>query len=525
MNNRLRILSVLGALLVALATVLVAPKTSLADPIIVFEGEVKASELGPCSLNTPARLTGDATLVLDSDISFNTIDCRGYSLTITGTKALTLKANAAGDEEKGIFDFTSLTISGGSISAQDFVYAILSERPGATFTMTDGSLSIQGGDRSATEYLGVWTASDDACAITVTGGTIQTQDISSALVSTGTIDISGGQLELYTSDNADPDAYGQAIHSDGALTIYDCDIEAYGTIDSDVKLEVGDNVTLMVTSGAYGMALFTDAGGSMTVQSHIVQPAGGAVGAADFAGGPYPTVVDADGDPATLVQLAPMVSLDDATIGTVADQAYTGESICPTPTVAIGDKVLVAGVDYFIKYVDNVEPGIATIHFQGNEAAGVKGTRTVSFRIIKKVAGIPMFRLYNPYTGEHHYTASAVERDAISAIGWSYEGVGWIAPAEGGEPVYRLYNAYADDHHYTLSAEERDAMVSVGWTYEGVGWLSSPEGVEGNVPVWREYNPYARTGAHNFTTSMTEHVVLCELGWRGEGVGWYGIEG
>ncbi len=71
-----------------------------------------------------------------------------------------------------------------------------------------------------------------------------------------------------------------------------------------------------------------------------------------------------------------------------------------------------------------------------------------------------------------------------------------------------------------MSAEERDALVGVGWSDEGVGWLSDPLR---SVPVWREYNPFATSGAHNFTTSEGEHLQLCALGWRGEGVAWYGV--
>ena len=130
-----------------------------------------------------------------------------------------------------------------------------------------------------------------------------------------------------------------------------------------------------------------------------------------------------------------------------------------------------------------------------------------------------MFRLYNPYSGEHFYTASAYERDALVGLGWHGEGVGWSAPAEGA-PVYRLYNPYAGDHHYTVSAFERDHLVELGWTDEGVGWHSAGEN---GVPVYRQYNPYARTGAHNYTTSEHEAMAIVELGWLYEGIGWYGL--
>ena len=131
-----------------------------------------------------------------------------------------------------------------------------------------------------------------------------------------------------------------------------------------------------------------------------------------------------------------------------------------------------------------------------------------------------MYRLYNPYSGEHFYTASAEERDHLDGIGWNYEGVGWVAPASSKTPVYRLYNRYAGDHHYTTSATERDKLVSLGWTYEGVGWYS--DDAEG-VALLRQYNPYARTGTHNYTASEEERDHLVSVGWRDEGVGWYGV--
>ena len=133
-----------------------------------------------------------------------------------------------------------------------------------------------------------------------------------------------------------------------------------------------------------------------------------------------------------------------------------------------------------------------------------------------------MYRLYNPYSGEHFYTASPAEKDALSRIGWRWEGVGWTAPARSNTPVYRLYNPYAPggDHHYTTSPAERDALSRAGWRAEGIGWYSDDAHT---VPLYREYNPYARTGTHNYTASKFEHDNLLVVGWRGEGIGWYGV--
>ena len=131
----------------------------------------------------------------------------------------------------------------------------------------------------------------------------------------------------------------------------------------------------------------------------------------------------------------------------------------------------------------------------------------------------PMYRLYNPWSGEHFYTADAAECDGLVYEGWDYEGVGWVAPVAG-DPVYRLYNPFAGDHHYTLDAEERDSLVGGGWSDEGVGWYSDP-GMA--VPLYREYNPYMDACNHNYTTNKDEHDGLVALGWYDEGEAWYGV--
>ena len=137
-----------------------------------------------------------------------------------------------------------------------------------------------------------------------------------------------------------------------------------------------------------------------------------------------------------------------------------------------------------------------------------------------------MHRLYNPNSGEHFYTASAEERDAVAAAGWDYEGEGWTAPTSSSTPVYRLYSG--TDHHYCTGEGERDALVDAGWSYEGVGWYS--DDAKG-VPLYRQFNPNVdpsaptnNSGSHNYTTSLDEHNMLVSIGWNDEGIGWYGVD-
>lgn len=153
---------------------------------------------------------------------------------------------------------------------------------------------------------------------------------------------------------------------------------------------------------------------------------------------------------------------------------------------------------------------------------------------------IAMYRLYNPNSGEHFYTASLTEKNHLANIGWRYEGIGWYAPDKGyGIPVYRLYNKNGGEHHYTVSVYERATLIRLGWKSEGIGWYSfedynsdlekrGPSGVKrmpksGAEALYRQYNPHAFANNHNYTSSLKENNYLISLGWRGEGIGWYGV--
>ena len=131
-----------------------------------------------------------------------------------------------------------------------------------------------------------------------------------------------------------------------------------------------------------------------------------------------------------------------------------------------------------------------------------------------------MYRLYNPNSGEHFYTASMDEANNIMKAGWKYEGIGWTAPVSSSKPVYRLYNPNGGDHHYTMDLSEKNHLVDVGWKYEGVGWYSADSN---GRPLYREYNPNAKTGSHNYTLDLKEDKMLVSAGWRHEGVCFYGL--
>lgn len=144
----------------------------------------------------------------------------------------------------------------------------------------------------------------------------------------------------------------------------------------------------------------------------------------------------------------------------------------------------------------------------------------INVSVSDEVKMAALYRLYNSNTGEHFYTQSQHERDALVGYGWNDEGIGWKSPETSDYPVYRLYNPNAGDHHFTMDEHEKDVLVSVGWKYDGIAFYSLPEN-EG-LRVYRACNPNAKAaGAYNYTLNKTEHDYLLHIGWIDEGTAWW----
>ncbi len=144
---------------------------------------------------------------------------------------------------------------------------------------------------------------------------------------------------------------------------------------------------------------------------------------------------------------------------------------------------------------------------------------------IGNTTGVPeganqMYRLYNPNSGEHFYTANDYEARGLQEAGWTYEGRAWIAPISSSVPVYRLYNPYEGEHHYTIDSNERAALLGEGWQDENIGWYSDENH---GVALYRVYNPNQVANNHFYTMNSYERDSLVTAGWRDEGIGWYGL--
>ena len=71
---------------------------------------------------------------------------------------------------------------------------------------------------------------------------------------------------------------------------------------------------------------------------------------------------------------------------------------------------------------------------------------------------IPVYRLYNPNSGEHFYTVNGYERENLIINGWNDEGIGFYESGEG-DDVYRVYNPNNEDQRRKKRLKQRVSDV------------------------------------------------------------------
>lgn len=132
---------------------------------------------------------------------------------------------------------------------------------------------------------------------------------------------------------------------------------------------------------------------------------------------------------------------------------------------------------------------------------------------------VPVYRLYNPVTGNHLYTTDENEKYVLYAKeGWGYEGVAWYAPTSG-TGVYRLYNSALHNHLYTTDTNEINTLKKLAdWSLDNNGKPLFYSG--GSTPIYRVYNKEL-SGMHHLTSDVNEYNELPKYGWQQENVALY----
>lgn len=136
---------------------------------------------------------------------------------------------------------------------------------------------------------------------------------------------------------------------------------------------------------------------------------------------------------------------------------------------------------------------------------------------------IPIYRLYNPATGEHLLAGSQSEITALTDAGWTVDGVMCQMPTSGA-PIYRLYNPTSGEHLYTMVLSEIETLKNGGWNVDGV--IAYSASAEDGTPIYRLYNNGAPAiSSHLLSTSQAEMDDLTSQSWVIEGIALYAAAG
>ncbi|MCR5583147.1 MAG: carbohydrate-binding domain-containing protein, partial [Eggerthellaceae bacterium] len=502
-----------------------------------------------------------AITVSDGDITLNCADdaihanateiTSGTSTTIDtsdGSGMVTISGgsiNASSDDD-GIHADVDLTIGSTNQATEEPTVAIgyaLEGLEGATVSVYSGTIDLYTSDDGINAANSTLGSNSNAYPflLTIEGGSILvnatatgTDDEGSrasggdGLDSNGSIIMSGGTVEVYagSNDNGAVD-YGD-LNSDGWT-------QTGGTIAA-----FGSSMSVAPTSGSQAYVVFGGGNGGGTPDG---TPGGTPGGGFRPFSSEDSSSLDAQSNTLSATATARTPSSGTTGTGSGSISISSGDTIgiysssnASSPLSTYTTKAsasyliysspeLASGTNYTLASVTsqgtssgstgNDSQGQGATDGESNSGGTTEETNSDQSSATSTVA---MYRLYNPNSGEHFYTASTTERANLVKLGWKAEGIGWQAP-QSGNAVYRLYNPNGGDHHYTASASERDWLVSLGWNYEGIGWYSDENKT---TPLYRLYNPNAKTGSHHYTTSAAEANNLVELGWNYEGIGWYG---
>ncbi len=141
---------------------------------------------------------------------------------------------------------------------------------------------------------------------------------------------------------------------------------------------------------------------------------------------------------------------------------------------------------------------------------------------------MPVYRLFNPNTGDHFYTQTILERDTATGSGYRYEGIGFYILSAGSQnltrPLYRLFHPANEqerweDHFYTRDPGERDnAKNKLGYVEEpSLGYVYDVSGSakEGRTPIYRLLNDASHD--HFYTTDRVERDnAISQAGYHKE---------
>lgn len=129
---------------------------------------------------------------------------------------------------------------------------------------------------------------------------------------------------------------------------------------------------------------------------------------------------------------------------------------------------------------------------------------------VQSVTNIPVYRLFNSFTGEHFFTVNKDEKEGLLAAGYADEGVAFSTPLKSATPVYRLFNPVTGEHAYAVKEAAVSALTSAGFSREGIAWYADDRA------VFLLTDPKAKVHRTHITVSSMEKEALVKAGWTEE---------
>lgn len=134
---------------------------------------------------------------------------------------------------------------------------------------------------------------------------------------------------------------------------------------------------------------------------------------------------------------------------------------------------------------------------------------------------VPLYRAYKT-GGGHVFTTSYQEWQQAAQSGGKDEGIAAYimkSQAPGTEPLYRSYDPSTGDNFYTSNAGENQHALQTGYQDKGIAGYVASSQTAGTVPLYRLYN--AQTREHFYTTNDAEKNDASQKGFRVEGIAGY----
>ena len=135
--------------------------------------------------------------------------------------------------------------------------------------------------------------------------------------------------------------------------------------------------------------------------------------------------------------------------------------------------------------------------------------------------GKPVYHLFRYSNSDHVYTQSKARRNRLIKSGWYYQGVAWMAPAQG-TAVHAFYNPKTKLHRYAAAGPEAQRLVKAGYRDQGTAWRSPRGGSLEAKALYGLTRPKAKAGTYQLTLSKAERRAQLKGGWKAVSAFCYG---